>query len=50
MTWQWVAVLAIIVLAWTVHKVTTMWMGVSYYKYATDEVKTEIARATGVIK
>jgi len=39
MEWQWVAVLAIVVLAWTVHKVTSMWQALSFYRYASDDMK-----------
>lgn len=46
MTWQWVCVLVIVVIAWTVHKVTQMWQTVCYYKYATNEVKDAIFQAS----
>lgn len=46
MTWQWVAVLAIVVLAWTVHKMTQMWQNVSFYKYASDDVKAAMWEAS----
>ena len=39
MNWQWVTVLAIVVAAWTVHKVTQMWQNYLIYRYAPDEVK-----------
>lgn len=42
MTWTWVAVLAIVVFAWTVFRVTQMWQQVAFYRYATDETKQEV--------
>jgi len=42
MSWQWVTVLAIVVLAWTVHRVTAMWQTVAYYRYSSDEVKQQV--------
>lgn len=42
MEWQWVAVLGIVVAAWTVHKVTAMWQNVTFYRYATDEIKKAV--------
>lgn len=48
MTWEWVAVLAIVVLAWTVFRVTEKWQQVTFYRYAPDYVKKAVARATGI--
>jgi hypothetical protein len=42
MTWEWVAVLGIVVIAWTVFRVTQMWQQVAYYRYATDDTKNAI--------
>lgn len=48
MTWEWVAVLAIIVVAWTVLKVTNTWMGVAMYKYSPDNIKDAAAQHSGI--
>lgn len=50
MTWQWVAVLAIVVLAYTVFRVTQMWQNTTFYRYAPDEVKMAVARSAGMIE
>jgi len=41
-TWEWVAICAIVVLAWTVHKVTSMWQTVTFYRYSPDAIKTDM--------
>lgn len=46
MDWEWVVVLGIVVSAWTVHKVTSMWQMVTFYRYATDEVKKAVWDST----
>lgn len=44
MTWEWVAVLAIVVFAWTVLKVTNAWMQVTMYQHVPESVKEELGK------